>query len=206
MNPYFPRTLAVASFLLGACSSSSPHETPDAGHKNDAAHDAGTHHEASHTVDASDASTATDATDASDATDAHDAAPVPVFTLDAGCTWTDLYRDYFGNPATASCAGNGGCHGSPSQPGYANSMGYLCPADASTVCWASMTSADASGPDLITPDASFANDYLSMVLCQVNDAGMPVGDGVMPEYCTYNFTPVDMQRIHCWVEAGAPNN
>ena len=138
-----------------------------------------------------------DATDASDAT-----RMVPTFTLDAGSTWTALYRDYFGNPATASCAGDGNCHGSATQTGAMNSN-YVCPPGDPQACWAGITSYGDGGADLVQPDASFTGDLLEQVLCKVDDAGNPVGDGMMPLFCSYNFTPVDMQRIQDWVARGA---
>jgi hypothetical protein len=129
-----------------------------------------------------------------------DAAPFPVFSLDAGTTWSSLYRDYFGPSGVASCAGNGACHGGTSQPGYQTS-GFLCPAgDASQGCYASMTSVGDGGADLVEPGVSFASDELSQVLCQSD------GTGIMPLYCTYYFTTVDIERIGDWVNAGAKDN
>jgi hypothetical protein len=131
--------------------------------------------------------------------DARDAARPPVFTLDAGTTWSSLYRDYFGPAGVASCAGAaaGDCHGSTTQLGYEGSD-FLCPTgDASAACYAGFKSA---GANLLDPDASFADDPVSDVLCQAGAVGtMPLG-------CPYVFTPVDIERISDWVNAGAPDN
>ena len=131
---------------------------------------------------------------------AHDVAPPPVFTLDAGTTWRSLYRDYFGPAGVASCAGPAAsdCHGSTSQMGYQMSY-FLCPfGDASSACYAGFTSGAAP---LVEPDASFSDDTLSYDLCQLTPS-----EGTMPFGCTYYFTPVDMERIGDWVNAGAKDN
>jgi len=198
--------LAPAALLLGACSSPSSGETPDSGHA--VTHDASTTKDAASRdagVDATPdaphrADTGVDAHVATDATDAAPASTVPVFTLEAGVTWSSLYRDYFGNPQTASCAGDGNCHGSTSQPGYQVS-GFLCPADASVGCYMGITRGGDGGPDLIAPDASFTTDNLSSILCQ--DEGEI---GSMPLGCSYIFTRVDLERIADWIEAGAPGD
>jgi len=132
--------------------------------------------------------------------DGGDAAPVPVFTLDAGATWSALYRDYFGPTGVASCAGDGNCHGGTSQRGYQVSQ-YLCPPSGGKAgCFAGITSQGDGGANLILPDASFSDDLLSQILCQGQGVGM------MPLGCTYTFTPVDMTRIGDWVAAGAQDN
>ncbi len=131
--------------------------------------------------------------------DARDAAPPPVFTLEAGTTWTSLYRDYFGPAGVATCVGAaaGDCHASPSDLGYQMSY-FLCPAgDAGAACYTSFTSPYAN---LLDPDASFVEDPVSDVLCQ------PGPIGTMPLNCTYVFTSVDIERIADWVNAGAPDN
>jgi hypothetical protein len=124
----------------------------------------------------------------------------PVFSLDAGSTWTDLYRDYFGTTGVASCAGDGFCHGGTSQHGYVVS-GYLCPPGNKNGCYAGITSPADGGAGLLTPGDSFHQDYISQVLRQEHDAG-----GGMPKSPDYTFTPVDIERISGWIEAGAPNN
>jgi hypothetical protein len=173
------RIFALSAPLLGACSAASPADrSSDAGPKNDTGADA--------------------APDASAGADAPTVTPVPVFTLDAGVTWTALYRDYFGPIGVASCAGNGNCHGSTSELGYMVSS-YLCP-PTKAACYAGITSMGDGGADLIAPDASFGSDYLSQVLCQTS------GVGQMPLYCSYTFTAVDIQRIQDWIAAGRQDN
>jgi hypothetical protein len=193
-------TLAVLSVLPGACSSSSPHDTSDAGPQADAtALDAAS----------SDAGDDAEADDASDASEGIDAPPTPVFSLDAGSTWTALYRDYFGNNTqsnAAGCANQSYCHGSTSGDGYQASQ-FLCPKGDKAGCYASITSPSVTtGPGLITADASASDDYLTQVLCRVDDAGNATGDGVMPQDCVYSFTPTDIQRITTWIKAGYPDN
>jgi len=188
--------LASSTVLLAACSSSSTPETSDAATKKDASNprDAGK-------SDASDAGSA-------DVSMGMDAPAQPVFTLDAGSTWTDLYRDYFGNDTqvhTAGCANGSFCHASTSDDGYAAS-GYLCPKGDKEACYKSLTMQEPDGPGLVMPDAGYASDLLGAVLCMVNDAGQPAGDGVMPYNCVYNFTPVDAERLKAWVQAGYPDN
>ncbi len=117
---------------------------------------------------------------------------------------------YFGNLATAGCAGDGNCHGGTDQPGYQVSM-FLCPSgDASAACYAGITSPLDGGAGLILPDASFNTDFLSQILCTTDGGGeMPEGWSAQQclfDGCNYEFTPTDMQRIANWVAAGAPNN
>jgi hypothetical protein len=150
--------------------------------------------EADPPLDASDGASPADATDASDAADAR------VFSLDAGSTWTDLFRDYFGPAGVASCAGDGECHGSKTQMGYDTSH-FLCPPGNRVGCWKGMTSWGDGGANLIEPDASFDADYLHQILCKADGTG-----GAMPYMCSYSFTAVDMARIGAWVGSGAPDN
>ena len=125
----------------------------------------------------------------------------PVFTIEAGTTWSSLYRDYFGPAGQASCAGDGNCHGSVSEPGYARSH-FLCPTDGGlTQCYAGMTSLGDGGANLVLPAGGFSADELNMILCQ-DDGNV----GVMPLECSYIFTPIDIERIADWVNAGAQDN
>jgi hypothetical protein len=191
--------LVLACASTGACSSSS-HETSDAASRNDApSRDGGTRD--------------SDLLDATlDTADGNGGPPPPVFTLEAGVTWTDLYRDYFGNDTqlnTAGCSSGVQCHGTPTSGGAAQSN-YVCPMADKEACYQSITSQLSTGPGLIQADASFANDYLSQVLCAVNDAGEYVS-GEMPIIattgeCKYYFTPTDMERLRLWVQAGYPDN
>jgi len=191
-------TLALACAFTGACSSSSSPETSD---------DAGTHDSATHDAGAHDTGIADVSTG-----DGYDGPPPPVFTLDAGITWTALYRDYFGNdtqPNTPGCS-SGDCHGKATDTGYLSS-GYLCPPGDKEACYKSITSQADGGPELIMADASFDADPLSSVLCADNDAGTYIGNGQMPQDpmtggCKYYFRPVDMERLRLWVQAGYPDN
>jgi hypothetical protein len=200
MNATSALTLALACALTGACSSSSQdsQDTSDASRNDGPSRDAGTHD--------------SDLLDATlDTGDGYDGPPPPVFTLDAGVTWTDLYRDYFGNDTqlnTAGCSSSSICHGTVNQAAAASSQ-YFCPKTDKEACYKSITSQDAAGPVLIVADASFADDFLSTVLCASNDAGEYIG-GQMPENqsggCKYYFTPTDMERVRLWVQAGYPDN
>jgi hypothetical protein len=141
-------------------------------------------------------------------------ADVPVFTLDAGTTWSSLYRDYFGPSGVASCAGTGlykgQCHGETTGTGYENSCSimkhcFYCPdGDASTACWASLVSTGDGGANVITPGGTFSADYLSGVLC--SSTSPPEGVYAMPYSGAYCFGAVDLERIADWVNAGAKNN
>jgi hypothetical protein len=178
--------LGLACVLVGACSSSSTPDKADASSSKDSGIrvDAGTMADVG--IDAG--------------------PPQPVFSADAGSTWTALYRDYFGNEAasnTAGCANGSICHGSMTESGFQTSNFY-CPKENAKACYVSFTSQDA-GPYLVSPDAGWENDDLSMILCQVDDAGAPLG-GVMPYLCVYNFTPSDVTRIKAWIAAGYPDN
>jgi len=190
MNASCALTIAVASVAIGGCSSSS-HETRDAGPRTDA------------TLDVMVVDTGVDS-GSGDASDGYVPPPVPIFTLDAGTTWTALYRDYFGNvaPNMPGCAGEGDCHGSTSSPGYQNT-GYLCPKNDKDDCYASLTSQADGGAGLLTPDASFSDDLLSQVLCQTSSNFQ---GAEMPLYCPYTFTAIDLERIGDWVANGAPND
>jgi len=190
MSPRSLATLAGSVALLSGCYAIPSDAAPDAGGDVAAA------------VCAPRAVDAGGAHDAGGGVDATVAPPVPVFSLDAGATWSSLYRDYFGPAGVASCSGDGGCHASSSAVGAQFSRYHLtCPAgDASAACYASFVSRGDGGANLIEPDASFASDPLSRLLCQ------PDGGGFMPLTCSYYFTPVDLQRIGAWVSSGAKDN
>jgi hypothetical protein len=163
---------------------------------------------------AGDAGTGDAATDAPTTADAPADAPVadagtdgpPPFTIDAGITWSSLYRDYFGPTGRASCAGTGSCHGTSSGQG-AEVSSFLCPSGDGGVkaCWASMTSRGANGADLLTPDASFSASSLDSVLCQQGGGFMPAG-GTLAGGCAYIFSPTDLDRLEDWFNAGALEN
>jgi hypothetical protein len=126
--------------------------------------------------------------------------PLTTFTLDAGATWSALYRDYFGTTGVASCAGSGSeCHGSPDSDAYVVS-GYLCPPHDAGACYESFTSQSSTGSGFIVGDGGWGASPLPYILCQCN------GMGYMPYACCYTFQAVDMQRIADWVNAGATND
>jgi hypothetical protein len=117
---------------------------------------------------------------------------------DAGTcdTWTCLYADYFGPSGVASCAGDGTCHGSTSQPGYTASM-FLCPPGDQSGCYASITSLAAG---LLTPGDPFDATRLYVNLRK------SAGGGTMPKSPAYTFTTEDIQRLSSWVAAGAQDD
>ena len=160
---------AIACAVLAGCSSSSTPGTADAGHTTHDATDAKQREDARR--DATKVDAGFDAGIDSAIVDAapncpYDGPPFTVeaglaFTLEAGSTWQSLYRDYFGNLATAGCAGDGNCHGGTDQFGF-QASGFLCPAgDASATCYRGLTSPIDGGVVFILPDASFRNDFLS---------------------------------------------
>jgi hypothetical protein len=180
------------------------------GSGHDAGHDAG--HHVAKGVDAADAkedvsSEQEASVDAgSDVVDSGYQYDGPVFTVEAGVTWSSLYRDYFGPTGVASCEAQGFCHGTTAGTGYSVS-GFLCPKGDGgvTACWQSITATDAAAADLVPPDAGFDGDNLSLVLCaQSNPEGSMPTDG--EETCHYYFTATDLQRISAWVAAGALDN
>ncbi len=206
---------AIACAVLAGCSSSSTPGTADAGHTTHDATDAKQREDARR--DATKVDAGFDAGIDSAIVDAapncpYDGPPFTVeaglaFTLEAGSTWQSLYRDYFGNLATAGCAGDGNCHGGTDQFGF-QASGFLCPAgDASATCYRGLTSPIDGGVVFILPDASFRNDFLSQILCTTDGGGaMPEGWSAQQclfDGCNYEFTPTDMQRIANWVSASA---
>jgi hypothetical protein len=114
-----------------------------------------------------------------------------------GSTWTELYADYFGGHGRAACAGNGGCHGSGSQPGGAIT-GYVCPPDGDAgkdSCYTTLTSYLQGNGGL----PSFVTGVLRSVACP--GCAMPL----VPTQI-YTFSQTDVDRISAWIDAGAPNN
>jgi hypothetical protein len=114
----------------------------------------------------------------------------------SGCTWTALYRDFFGPSGKASCAGTGTCHGDTKQAGYQGSL-YLCPND-QTGCYNGITSAQSG---LLTPGKSFNATGLYVTLRKSD------GSGLMPKQpSSVFFTPDELSRIGAWYSAGTPND
>jgi hypothetical protein len=109
--------------------------------------------------------------------------------LGTGITWTELYADYFGGHGRAACSGNGGCHGSTTEPGYASS-GYECPPDG-----------DAGKETCYTSIQAVAPSFSTVLRTVINTGGpMPLAPQV------YTFSQNDLDRLNSWMEAGAPNN
>jgi hypothetical protein len=129
--------------------------------------------------------------------DGGDACGATGFDAAEGTGWSDLYRDFFGPTATASCAGTvGQCHGEASGLG-AQASAFVCAGGVSG-CYQGMT----------LPAAGLVSD-------QSNPTGSTLygtlrktcGGGIMPKVpATYFFSPADMERISDWISAGAPNN
>jgi hypothetical protein len=162
---------------------------------------------------------------------AYDAAPpnVEVQRPDGGGhTWTDLYRDFFGPTGVASCAGNGHCHGDPSQPGAQASF-YVCAPPASDAGVAPTAEAGSNADAALAADAvasepdSFAAARAAC-LDSMKSAGLVAagtafsdsrlysvlrkesGGGYMPQSPPYSFSADDIQRMTDWVAAGANND
>jgi len=116
-----------------------------------------------------------------------------------GNKFTDLYNDFFGPKGAGSCAGDGGCHGTKADPGFASSA-FVCGADKAE-CYESLTGnsglATASNKD--TPDTS----GLILVLRRNTPTGV---QGRMPKRPQYTFPDAGMERIRAWIRAGVPND
>jgi hypothetical protein len=115
-------------------------------------------------------------------------------------SWTGLYRDIFGPNGTASCAGNGTCHGSKEQLGARSSGGCVC-ADQEG-CRASLLDPSTG---LVKPDDKRAPETsgLYAVLRRV-EGGRAVG--IMPKEPPYTFTEAELTRIKTWIANGALND
>ena len=112
-----------------------------------------------------------------------------------GCTWTALYRDYFGPSGIASCSGSGTCHGAANQLGASY---FLCPTNDQTGCYHGMTSTQSA---LLPPGKSWSQTPLYTAL---RKAG---GGGLMPKQpTTVVFSDRDLARIGAWYAAGTPND
>ncbi len=125
------------------------------------------------------------------------AAPIDAGPLGQGHTFDELYADYFGNPARASCAGNGSCHGADNQRGSQDSS-FVCPAGDKNACYTSLVSAAA---DLVNPGDAKTSILLTKVLRRADGTG-----GNMPQSPGYAFSDTDLQRISDWIDAGAKND
>jgi hypothetical protein len=126
---------------------------------------------------------------------APDTGPAPTPDAGGGITWTDLYRDFFGNAAPGpGCKGTGGqCHGGVDQGGGGV---WVC-GDTQESCWKGLTTATTALIDTKNPDNSV---LLSVALRQRGGGNMPLAP------TTYVFSDASIQRIRDWMAAGAQNN
>lgn len=119
--------------------------------------------------------------------------------VDAGTTWVDLHRDFFGPTGRASCAGDGACHGAANQPG-AKATGYVC-AGGRDECYAGIVN---ERTKLVIPGDTTTpanKSFLHLVLRKSD------GTGLMPKRPPeFVFTVGDMARIDAWIQRGAPND
>lgn len=125
------------------------------------------------------------------------AAGIDAGPLGSGHSFDELYADYFGNPARASCAGSGSCHGADNQRGAQDSS-FVCPAGDKDACYTSLVSRAA---DLVNAGDPTTSVLLTKVLRRADGTG-----GNMPQSPGYAFTVTDLQRISDWIAAGAKND
>ncbi len=118
-----------------------------------------------------------------------------------GTTWTDLYRDFFGPTAPASCAGSGGaCHGAPGQSG-ARVSGYVCATRDG--CRASMLSADTG---LVQESDFAAPEESTLVTVLRRRSATGELEGTMPKGSSYELSHDAIARIEAWIRSGAPDD
>jgi len=120
----------------------------------------------------------------------------------SGTTWTDLYRDFFGPKAAASCAGDGACHGDANQQGSKSSDGFVCGAD-KAACRQTML--DTKLVNVPSDQASPENSGLVVEIRKVKADGKL--DGLMPlRPACVAFEPAAVDRITTWIKNGAPDD
>jgi hypothetical protein len=129
--------------------------------------------------------------------DSGDACGNTGFDAALGTGWSDLYADYFGPTAPASCAGTvGQCHGEGSGLG-AQASGFVCSGGV-TGCYQSLT--DPSN-GLVGQPSDPTGSTLYATLRKA------CGGGVMPKVpADFYFSAADMARIDDWLAAGTPDN
>ncbi len=132
-------------------------------------------------------------------------APIPQVSTASGCgaaggpdggiTWTDLYRDFFGNLSAGGpgCKGTGSCHASADQGGGGT---WVCGATQQS-CWEGMTGAS---PPIIDKADPASSVLISVALRSKQGGNMPLS----PASCV--FTADSLKRIQDWMAAGAQNN
>lgn len=111
-------------------------------------------------------------------------------------TFTDLYTEYFSANGVGTCAGNGTCHASASEPGAAAS-GFICGNDKAE-CRATLLS---SPLGMVVP-GNADGSYLVSIIRHTNASGSVEGRMPKTPY-TYSFTTNGMNRIRGWIAAGA---
>jgi hypothetical protein len=110
--------------------------------------------------------------------------------------WSDLHAEFFKPKAAASCAGNGACHGSASEPGTISSGGYFC-TDDKTQCRQALIAA-------AMLDKDPAKARLISVIRHRDASGQEVG--FMPKASTYSFSAQSIDRISTWLKTGFPDD
>jgi hypothetical protein len=126
--------------------------------------------------------------------------PVNNVISNCGSTFTDLYNDFFGPTGSASCLGNGNCHGGTDTAGTVGSGGYECAPDKDG-CYKGMI---AGG--LIEPGnaAQTSNPESALLYAIIRK---PDGTGIMPKIpASRVFSPSELKCITTWIAGGAPNN
>jgi hypothetical protein len=146
---------------------------------------------------------AADAGTPADATAADAAACPPLGPVTGATTWTSLYADLFGPTGKASCAGDGTCHGSPTQDGTKAAF-YLC--DSKDGCYKSLrskTGVNSTDSNLVR-DADVAAPKKAALfgILRVTKEDCSVS-GFMPKRPPYRLTREEVARIEAWIAAGA---
>ncbi len=120
----------------------------------------------------------------------------PVLDASTSTKWSDLHAEFFKPRAAASCAGNGACHGSASEPGTVSSGGFFC-TDDKTQCRQALLTAM-----MLDKDPTKAR--LISVIRHRDANGQEVG--FMPKGSPYTFTAQSIDRISTWLKAGFPDD
>ena len=127
----------------------------------------------------------------------------PLGPVTGATTWTSLYADFFGPTGKASCAGDGACHGGPTQEGTKAAF-YLC--DSKDGCYKSMrskTGVSTTDSNLVR-DADVAAPKKAALfgILRVTKEDCTVS-GFMPKRPPYRLTREEVARIEAWIPAGA---
>lgn len=135
----------------------------------------------------------------------------PTYADAPPASWRGLYRDFFGQRADASCAGNGTCHAAAGNPG-AKVSNFVC-ADLDG-CYQSLRTAKDPDPRVssraLVEDADVAKPagaYLFSVIRYRTPDGVSVENRGMPLLPRdYAFNPAAIDRMQAWIAAGAKND